>query len=266
MRSRIRGLARVAVASAAAVLLGVRAAPAQARSADAPEALTLQATRETLEARARQLEDSARALHDRGAARDVLSRAAAIRSRLAEGDFAVGDRVFLTVEGEKELSDTFAVGPGHVLTLPVVGDVSLAGVLRSELQGYLTRRLKRNLRDPVVRAIAFVRLSVQGAVAHPGYYEIPASAALPDALMAAGGTTQKAKVHDIRIERDGKVLTEGRALQQLIAEGRTIDEAGLLAGDELIVPTQGASAGEVLRFGAFLLGIPVTIFSLTRLF
>src|SRR5918992_1433834 len=37
--------------------------------------------------------------------------AAALRARLREGDFEVGDRVVLTVRGDSALSDTFTVQP-----------------------------------------------------------------------------------------------------------------------------------------------------------
>jgi protein involved in polysaccharide export with SLBB domain len=96
----------------------------------------------------------------------------------------------MTVEGQKELSDTFTVGRGIVLTLPGIGDVPLTGVLRSELRAYLTRRLAQNLRAPVVRASAYVRLSVHGAVARPAFYGVSADALLSDAVVAgavAGG-------------------------------------------------------------------------------
>ena len=213
---------------------------------------SLGATRQTLEARAAHADPR---------------EAAAIRTRLARGDFVVGDRILLTVEGEQALSDTFTVGLGGQLTLPLIGTVPLEGVLRSELQQYLTRRLAQNLRDPEVRTRAFVRLSIQGAVTHPGYYGVPADALLSDALMAAGGTTQEANVTRLRIERDGKPVWEGKALQQAIAEGRTLDGAGLVAGDQVIVPKRGGTtAGDVMRFGTVLLGIPITIYTLTKIF
>ena len=151
--------------------------------------------------------------------------------------------------------------------MPGIGDVPLEGVLRTELQAYLTRRLAQNLNDPVVRAQAFVRLSIQGEVTRPGYYGIPAEALLSDALMAAGGTAPYADMRKLRIDRSGASIWEGRALQRAIADGRTVDEAGLVAGDQFIVPRRaGTSAGEVLRFGGFLLSIPVTIYTLTRIF
>src|SRR5258706_2084100 len=223
-----------------------------ATSGDAQNTLGPGATRQALEARA--VTADAR-------------EAAAIRTRLARGDFRVGDRILLTVEGEKELSDTFTVGLGGQLTLPVIGNVPLEGVLRSELQDYLTHRLAQNLRDPDVRTRAFVRLSIQGAVTHPGYYGVPADAPLSDALMAAGGTMPEANLKRLRLDRDGKPVWEGKALQQAIAEGRTLDGAGLVAGDQVIVPKRGgATAGDVMRFGTVLLGIPITIYTLTKIF
>jgi len=242
----------VHLAAGALIALLAVPRPASGQSGDGSNALGLGATRPALEARAAQAD---------------AREAALLRARLARGDFRVGDRILLTVEGEKELSDTFTVGLGGQLTLPIIGNVSLEGVLRSELQEYLTRRLAQNLRDPTVQTRAFVRLSIQGAVTHPGYYGVPADALLSDALMAAGGTMQEANLPKLRIERDGKPIWEGKALQQAIAEGRTLDGAGLVAGDQVIVPKRGGStAGDVMRFGTVLLGIPITIYTLTKIF
>ena len=235
-------------------LLALLAAPTAlaGQSGDASNALGLGATRPALEARA---------------ARASAPEAAAIRARLVRGDFRVGDRILMVVAGEPTLSDTFTVGLGGQLTLPLIGNVPLEGVLRSELQDYLTRRLAQNLRDPEVQTRAFVRLSIQGAVIHPGYYGVPAEALLSDALMAAGGTMPEANLARMRIERDGKPIWEGKALQQAIAEGHTLDGAGLVAGDQVIVPRRGGTtAGEALRFGGALLGIPITIYTLTKIF
>jgi protein involved in polysaccharide export with SLBB domain len=256
----VRQTLRIAIA-VAVTLCASRAARSQAPSG-------LGATRPRLEARAETLEQMAQATSQSVAARAEAAReAATIRQRLAEGDFKVGDRILLAVEGEPTLSDTFTVGLGGGITLPGVGDVSLAGVLRSELQPYLARRLAENLRDPVVRARAYVRLSILGAVARPGFYGVPAEALLSDALMTAGGPTAEADLRKLRIDRAGRPIWEGRALQQAIAQGRTIDEAGLVAGDQYVLPRRaGKSAADVLRFGGFLLSIPVTVYTLTRIF
>jgi len=250
---------RVTIAALVALLAAPPLRPAAGQERAGWNALGLGATRQALAARAARLEQA-------GQGADALREAAAIRARLARGDFRVGDRILLTVEGEKELSDTFTVGLGGQLTLPLIGNVPLEGVLRSELQDYVTHRLAQNLRDPEVRTRVFVRLSVQGAVTHPGYYGVPADALLSDALMAAGGTMQEANLGRLRIERSGKPIWEGKPLQQAIAEGRTLDGAGLVAGDQVIVPRRsGATAGDVLRLVGVLVTIPVTIYTLTRI-
>jgi protein involved in polysaccharide export with SLBB domain len=257
---------RLTIAAVVALLTAPR--PSAGQTGDGANPFGLRATRQALEARADSLEQAAQSARLEPPARAHAARSAAdIRTRLARGDFRVGDRILMAVEGEAALSDTFAVGPGRQLTLPLIGDVPLEGVLRSELEAYVTRRLAQNLRDPEVRTQAFVRLSVQGAVARPGYYGVPAFALLSDALMAAGGTTPDANVSKLRIERDGKPIWDGRALQQALAEGRTLDDASLVAGDQFVVPRRGgASAGDVLRFGGYVLTIPVTIYTLTRIF
>jgi len=68
--------------------------------------------------------------------RDGRSPVAAnlIRTRLDSGDFQAGDRIFLRVDGEPQLTDTFTVAPGPELPLPQLGALSLKGLLRQELQ------------------------------------------------------------------------------------------------------------------------------------
>ena len=253
--------------SAPAIALAALLLAARSLGGQVP-ALGLGATRMGLDERAQRLEELALSPNQPAAAKTgAAQEAAVIRRRLAEGDFKVGDRILLLVEGEPSLSDTFTVGLGSSLILPAVGEVSLVGVLRSELQDYLARRLGPNLRDAVVRARAYVRLSIDGAVARPGFYGVPADALLSDALMAAGGPTPEAQLGKLRIERAGRPIWEGKALQQAIAAGKTIDDAGLIAGDQYVLPRRGRTTpGDVLRFGGFLLTIPVTIYTLTRIF
>src|SRR6267378_7914578 len=87
--------------------------------------------------------------------------------------FQVGDRILLHVQGDSALSDTFTVVAGPALRLPAIGEISLAGVRRSDLEAHLTRELGRFLKDPVVQARALIRVSVLGEVVRPGYYAVP---------------------------------------------------------------------------------------------
>jgi len=219
---------------------------------------SLQATRAALEGLAQRGDDAGRA---GGAA--SRSSAALIQERLSDGDFRPGDRVLLAVEGEpqlpdrpvpaqqprtieRQLSDTFTVGP--------------------EFEPYLTHQIAAFVKDPVVHAKPLVRVAVAGAVAKPGFYFVPADAALSDALTAAGGPTQDAKLDKVRVERSGQRILQGKALRLAFSEGRTLDQMSLQAGDQFIVPGVPGHAYDNVRFWATLLSIPVAIYAISRAF
>lgn len=259
--------ALIAARSATGQATGQAAPPSPAPPPPAASSVGLVATRQGLSARAEQLELAAISNSQTTASRsDAAREAADIRRRLAEGDFRVGDRIVLAVEGEKALTDTFIVRPGIMLALPDVGDIPLGGVLRSELQDYLTQRLGQNLREPVVHATAYIRLSVVGGVAKPGYYDVPAQALLSDVMMVAGGPVATAKIQDMKIERGGHAILEKKALQHAIAAGMTVDDAGLIAGDQYNVPSASTkTTRDTIGFIALLLTIPLTVYSLTQI-
>lgn len=181
--------------------------------------------------------DRARAQHE----------AALIRVRLQDGDFQVGDRIFMVVEGEAALSDTFAVAPGRVLNLPGLAPVTVAGVLRYELQDHLRQELGRYLRDPVVRARSMIRLAITGEVASQGFFVMPTDMVLSDALMLAGGPSSDARLDGVRIMRGREVLWTVEATGQAMREGRTLDQLNLRAGDQVIVPAKGGGLGGIAR-------------------
>jgi len=201
-------------------------------------------------------------------------QAAAVRARLATGDFQGGDRIVIVVEGadapgaiEQQLSDTFIVGSEREVTLPAIGVVSLRGVLRSELPDYITSQIGRVIRDPVVHVRSLIRISIVGAVVRPGFYAVPFDGLLSDALMVAGGPGPYAKVDDLRIDRFGKPLWQGALLQHAISEGRTLDELDLRGGDQFVVPGgRGPDTHSTVRTVSLLLTIPLTILALTKAF
>lgn len=189
-----------------------------------------------------------------------------IRRRLAEGDFKVGDQIALVVEGEQQLTDTFAVRDGFILTLPGIGDISVTGVLRSELEQHLHQQLTRYIKQPVVRAESSIRVMMTGGIGRAGYYVLPTSALVADALMAAGGPVPNAKLDRIRVERKGEVIWEGEAMQQAIIEGRTLDRMSLQAGDHIVVPAPGRDASFFRTAATTLSGVGFVVAAILRLF
>ncbi len=190
----------------------------------------------------------------------MLAGAGSVRAQ-GGGDVQVGDRILLRVEGDDSLTDTFTVEAGPALQLRAIGKVSLAGVRRADLESYLARELAKYLRTPVVHAHVLVRVAILGEVEHPGFYAVPADLVLGDALMRAGGPTRDSKVERLRVERDRAVIWEGERLRRAIAEGKTLDQMGLKAGDQIVVPRRG----DPWRVVAVLVTLPVAIYGIKQL-
>jgi protein involved in polysaccharide export with SLBB domain len=259
---------RTSIVVGAALLLSSSVAAQQqaAPPSDSATAAKLNVTRDTLQAILQRI-DSANGSDSTKGDQKLRSLAQQIRARMSRGDFLPGDRIKLLVDSEPQLSDTFPVGPSQEVVLPIVGVVSLHGVLRAELQASMTRELGRFLRDPIVRATPLIRLSIAGEVARPGFYMMPPTAVLADVVTAAGGTTQNAEVEKMYVQRGDNRLFEGQALQGLISEGRTLDDASIRPGDKFVVPTKNSdSVFYTVRTISILLSIPLTIYALTQVF
>src|SRR5438105_6796996 len=180
--------------------------------------------------------------------------------------FQIGDRILLHVEGDSTLSDTFTVVAGPALKLPNIGDISLAGVPRADIEAHLTRELGRFMKDPVVQARALIRVSVVGEVLRPGYYAVPIDLVLADALMVAGGGTKDARVEELRIMRGDSPLWSGNKLQTEIAQGATLDQLGIRAGDRIQVPghRDAESTWRIVGIAVGSVATAVGIIALTR--
>ena len=187
-----------------------------------------------------------------------------IRTRLDSGDFQAGDRIFLRVDGEPQLTDTFTVAPGPELALPQLGALPLKGLLRQELQPRLEAYLARYLRTPVVQVRPLMRVLVEGEVSRPGFYGVAPQQPLADVITAAGGFTPRSKPTGIRVERGTTTIWEGPMLQQSLSRGDSFDYLNLRAGDRVLVPARGDSERTVRIIGV-LVTIPLATYTLTRI-
>jgi protein involved in polysaccharide export with SLBB domain len=187
-----------------------------------------------------------------------------LQARLDYGDFFPGDRIYLEVQGLDPPADSVVVEQGPSIYLANIGSISLRGVLRSELEAYLTEELGRFIREPVVRARAMIRLTIDGGVGRPGYHSFPADLPIGDALMTAGGPVQNAEMDKIMVRRGDDTVLDRDEFQMAVAQGRSLDQLSIQPGDEVVVPVSTFSwKGEVLRYG---LAIATSVFIGTRIF
>jgi protein involved in polysaccharide export with SLBB domain len=159
-----------------------------------------------------------------------------IRYRLAHGDFHPGDRIILhVVRGSLAVADTLVVRDDNKLYLPQMGDLSLEGVLRSELVPLLNDRVAKFVRDPVIEAKMLVRIGILGMVNRPGFYYAPPDLPLTDVLMAAGGPNGSADLSRVTVRRDGDVIIDANNTRTALSSGMSMDFLHMQAGDEIMV-------------------------------
>ena len=211
-----------------------QAAPTQPPTSRSPQRADLEKAAQTFELCARNDKSS-----DRRSA--CLNQAGIIRARLAQGDFQPGHRILLFVAGDSALSDTFTVRGDQKLQLPNIPEVKLAGILNSELQGYLQTQLAQYIRNPAVRAQALLRVSVSGDVANPGFYSLPIDTPVSDVIMTAGGPAPSADMSKSVLRRGNTVVVKQAGLQEAFRSELTMSDIGARPGDELYVPAKASS-------------------------
>jgi protein involved in polysaccharide export with SLBB domain len=193
-------------------------------------------------------------------------QAESARERLANGDFQTGDRIAMVVQGEPSLSDTLTVRANQVVHLTNMPDITLHGVLRSELQDYLKQQLGQYLRNPDVRAVSLVRVDVLGPVLRPGFYTAPADELVSDVVMQAGGLSPQADINRTVVRRGEVLVQPALRVQEALARGETLDQLDVRAGDAIVVgerPT-GGNFLRVLEVVGAVAGIAVSVVLITR--
>jgi hypothetical protein len=226
--SRARSLALVALA------IGT---PTLARAQSAPAAGAQRATRLELATQASTLEKQ---LAAGSLAGDKQNRAkaelAAIQQRLTLGDFKVGDRFVLTFRQDSVRTDTASVRDSIKVSLLALPDLSLVGVLRSELDDRLSAHVSRYLKNASVRSNVLTRIAILGAVRSPGYYYAPPDRPISDLVMLASGPADRANLAELEISRGSTVILKSKDSKKAIKEGRTLEQLDVQSGDEIRIP------------------------------
>lgn len=241
------------------------AAPATAQSNNPQPSRNAQASREELMILAADAERQAASGGNEEARQQKLLEATELRERLRDGDFQVGDRIVLSVHGDSALTDTFVVRAGRTLSLPNVSEVSLAGVLRSELQAFLSKEIARYVREPVVQTSSLIRLAVLGEVIRPGFYAVGSDVLVTDVIMLAGGPNSAADLRKVSVRRGAREVWTSDRIHAAMTQGTTLDQLNLRAGDELVIGERKRRGfGSVLQVVTALSAAALGIVTLSR--
>jgi polysaccharide export outer membrane protein len=168
-----------------------------------------------------------------------------------------GDLLDLTVFNVPELILKVRVDSSGVVSLPLIGDLKLAGTTVRDAQLLIARELveRQMVRKPQVSVFieefATQGITVYGEVNTPGIYPLMGPHKLYDAISAAGGLTLKSGrtitiLHAGHTDRPEVINLSGSLEQTNVT---------ISPGDTVIVPKTGVVyvLGEVNKPGAFLM-------------
>jgi polysaccharide export outer membrane protein len=161
----------------------------------------------------------------------------------AAPEYRIGseDVLDISVRNNAELEKVVPVRPDGKISLPLVNDVSAAGLTPMELRDVLTEKFAAYIQSPevsvVVREIHSLKVSVIGNVKAPGRYELKGAATVLDALALATGLNEFAARRKITIlRRDGATQQRIRFDYDSAVKGDTEKNMLVKPGDIIIVP------------------------------
>lgn len=118
----------------------------------------------------------------------------------------VDDRLVVTVFGEAELSGPYGVASDGTISMPLIGNVSVAGKTVPEAEVEITRLLADGyLLSPSVsvQVAEYRPFYILGEVKVPGRYSYVNQMSVLNAVAVAGGFTYRAKRGEARVLRGG---------------------------------------------------------------
>ena len=129
------------------------------------------------------------------------------------GALRSGDVLKIVVFRDKELSNEYPIDARGYVQIPGLGVIKVAGLDPTEVTDRLKLALvERGFARPEISVQPLIRVSVLGEVRSPNVYPIDPGTSLLQLLTVAGGPTDRAKLTDTRVIRDGhafKVDMEG---------------------------------------------------------
>lgn len=152
-----------------------------------------------------------------------------------------GDSIFVNVRRFPDLSFQATLDIQGNILVPIEGVVSLQGLTLQETEFRIAQIYNRYVVQPEVRltlvAQRGVEVTILGEVVRPGYYPLGAPQ-ISTALLSAGGTTERADLRSVVIQRrliDGQVLEHPVDLFTPLQEGQQLPDVALQDGDVILV-------------------------------
>lgn len=128
----------------------------------------------------------------------------AAAERAARASVQAGDRIFVKVYRELELSDTVTVNADGTIVLARIGALRATDLTISALTDTVRALYGKFLRNPAVELVVLRKVAVNGEVMKPNVYYVDVATALRDVIARAGGITPEGSANGVDIIRRGQ--------------------------------------------------------------
>lgn len=154
-----------------------------------------------------------------------------------------GDQIFLEIWGSTQKTYDLKISPDGNINIPNVGPVHLSGLTVEKAQQIINEKLSNineGMEEGNVSArislgnIRSIQVAVIGEAAAPGTYTVPSLASLFNVIYAAGGVSNIGSVRDIKLYRNGKLITTLDVYDYLL-HGKNIADIRMENGDMIVV-------------------------------
>jgi polysaccharide biosynthesis/export protein len=149
---------------------------------------------------------------------------------LAQSRLQPGDVVRLRIWREPDLSGEFPVDESGTAVFPKLGATRVASITADSLRSLLMNTYAQYLKDPAIEVTFLRRITILGAVNHPGIYPVDPTMTVQDAFALAGGTLPNGNPKHFRLRRSGQDVDVD------FSQSTPIGRTQIRSGDELYVP------------------------------
>ncbi len=149
-----------------------------------------------------------------------------------------GDKVYVDVYGASQKTEELIVSPDGEITVPGFGPIQIGGLsvagAQSRIRSTLGSRYTSSNIKLTVGQTRTIQVNVMGEVMAPGSYTLSAFATVFHALYMAGGTNSIGTLRNIKVYRQGKLVSTVDVYQYILS-GRLAGNIRLHDNDVILV-------------------------------
>ena len=176
-----------------------------------------------------------------------------------------GDEIEILVWEQPNFNTLTTVSRLGSISIPLIGEINVSGLTKSELRRELERRLSEYIKGEIsltisIRSTDQLMVSIFGMVASPNNYPVVEQTSIFRILSTAGGPTPMANLQDVRVYRnDGNSKRESLDLTYYLDNGKMNSPEVLIYPGDIIYITEKENVvremSEFLRDVVILFGI-----------